>query len=251
MKKIATASLVLCSLGAIVGYADILRLRNGKAMQGTLLSAGPRQVQFLTENGLVGTFPVSAVAAIEFGPGAGAPQPSHSSALTARPASAAAAPGATVPAGTTVNVRLIDGIDSTKTAVGEQFRASVDDPIVVGNRVVVPRGADALVQLVKAQGSNELYLRLYSITVAGKSYDVVSEYAQFKKKSRGRKAGRRAVGLGALGAGIGALAGDGKGAAIGAAAGAGLGAVSAGKVKIQLPPETRVSFQLRAPLPLN
>ena len=49
-----------------------------------------------------------------------------------------------VPAGTTVNVRLIDGIDSTKTAVGEHFRASVDDPIVVGNRVVVPRGVDAL-----------------------------------------------------------------------------------------------------------
>ena len=34
-------------------------------------------------------------------------------------------------------------------------------------------------------------------------------------------------------------------------AGAGLGAISAGKVKIQLPPETRVSFDLRAPLPLT
>ncbi len=251
MKKILTSSILIVSFGAIAGYGDTLRLRNGGAMQGTLLSAGPRQVQFLSASGSVGTYPVSAVAAVEFSPGVGTPQRAPSSALAPRPAPAAPAYGVTVPAGTTVNVRLIDGIDSTKTAVGEHFRASVDDPIVVGNRVVVPRGADALLQLVQAQGSNEIYLKLYSITVAGKSYDVVSEYAQFKKKSRGRKAGRRAVGLGALGAGIGALAGDGKGAAIGAAAGAGLGAISAGKVKIQLAPETRISFDLRAPLPLN
>ena len=61
------------------------------------------------------------------------------------------------------------------------------------------------------------------------------------------------IGLGAIGAGIGAIAGGGTGAAIGAAAGAGLGALSgqASKSKIQLPSETRMSFILKSPLPLN
>ena len=123
-------------------------------------------------------------------------------ALAPRSAAAPGAPGVIVPAGTKITVRLIDAVDSTKTAVGERFRASVDDPIVVSDKVVIPRSADALVQLVQAKGSNEIFLKLYSVTVAGKAYDVVSDYAQFKKKSTGRKRARRAIGLGALGAGM-------------------------------------------------
>lgn len=227
------------------GFADTLRLQNGSVVEGTLLGADPRQVRFMTSSGAVNSYPISAVAGIEFGAPAPTPAPAP------RPAAATTASGVVVPAGTTVTVRLIDAIDSTKTAVGEQFRASIDDPVVVNNQVVVSRGADALVQLVQAQGSSEIYLKLYSITVAGKAYDVVSDYSQVKTASRGKKRARRAVGLGVLGAGIGALANGGSGAAIGGAVGAGLGAVSVGKVKIQLPPETRLSFDLRAPLPLD
>jgi hypothetical protein len=159
----------------------------------------------------------------------------------------------TVPAGTEIIVRLIDGIDSTKTGPGERFRASVDDPVIVGDRVVIPRNADASVQIVKADKSSELSIKLYDVTVNGRSFDAVSNYAQVKAPGKGSKYAKRSVGLGALGAAVGGIAGGGKGAAIGAASGAGLGAatVAASGSKVQLPTETRLSFQLRAPLPLN
>jgi hypothetical protein len=156
----------------------------------------------------------------------------------------------TVPAGTTITVRLIDGIDSTQTAAGERFRASIDDPVIVGDYVAIPRNSDATVQIVKAEKSSELSVKLYDITVRGRARDVVSNYAQVKAPSKGGKYAKRTVGLGALGAAIGGIAGGGKGAAIGAVSGAGLGAVTvaASGSKVQLPPETRLEFQLRAPL---
>jgi hypothetical protein len=159
----------------------------------------------------------------------------------------------TVPAGTEIVVRLIDGIDSTQTGVGERFRASIDDPVVVGDRVLIPRNADATVQVVKADKSSELSVKLYNVIVNDRSYDVVSNYAQVKAPGKGSKYAKRTIGLGALGAAIGGIAGGGKGAAIGAVSGAGLGAVTvaASGSKVQLPPETRLSFQLRAALPLR
>jgi hypothetical protein len=59
--------------------------------------------------------------------------------------------------------------------------------------------------------------------------------------------------LGALGAAIGGIAGGGKGAAIGAVSGAGLGAVTvaAQGSKVNLPSESRLTFQLRSALPLK
>jgi len=33
---------------------------------------------------------------------------------------------------------MIDGINTKTTAVGERFRSSVDDPVVIGDRVVIP-----------------------------------------------------------------------------------------------------------------
>jgi hypothetical protein len=167
--------------------------------------------------------------------------------------SARATTAQTVPAGTEIVVRLIDGIDSTKTGLSERFRASIDDPVILGDRVVIARNADATVQIVKAENSGELLIKLYDITVNGRSIDVVSNYAQVKAPGKGSKYAKRSVGLGALGAAIGGIAGGGKGAAIGAVSGAGLGAatVAASGSKVQLPTETRLSFQLRAPLRLD
>ena len=104
--------------------------------------------------------------------------------------------------------------------------------------------------------NKELAIKLYDITVGGRAFDVVSNYAQLQAegKSKGRKAGRRGLALGGIGAGIGAIAGGGEGAAIGAIAGAGLGAISGAAAKgktLQVPSETRLTFQLRAPLPLG
>ena len=247
-------TLLLFVAFAAAAPADTLRLRNGQSLQGTLLGANTREVQFIGSDGTPRSYSISSITAIQFGsPAPAAPPPRPARPPAAPPPSVARV---TIPAGTRIAVRMINSIDSKTTGPGERFRCSIDDPIVVGNSVVVQRGADCTVQIIEVQENKELALKLYDITVGGRAYDVVSNYAQVEAtgKSKGRKATRRAVGLGALGAGIGALAGGGKGAAIGAASGAGLGAISGAAAKgktLNIPSETRLQFELRAPLPLG
>jgi hypothetical protein len=169
------------------------------------------------------------------------------------------AAGITVPAGTEITVNMIDGINSDYTGAGERFRAKVDDPVVVGNVVAIPRGADATVQVVRVEhagtlkGSEAISVKLYNVIIKGKSYDVASDYAQISGPSKGDKTAKRTAGLGIAGALLGAVAGGGKGAAIGATVGAtgGLAYSAAKGTKLQIPPESRLTFVVRAPLPLK
>ena len=251
MKRITGCLLaVIFAMAGSAAYADTLRLRNGTKVEGVLIGSDSREVRFLGPDGSTKPYPINSISAIEFG---GTPPAGVAPRSTAAPAPAAAPTGVTVPDGTEIVVRLIDGIDSTKTAAGERFRASIDDPVVVGNQVVIPRGADCTVQIVQNKDSKELSIKLYDVTINGRPHDAVTEYAQVKAPGKGKKYARRGVGLGALGAGIGAIAGGGKGAAIGAAVGGGVGVASAAasSSKIQLPSETRLTFKLRAPLPVN
>jgi hypothetical protein len=172
------------------------------------------------------------------------------------PRAAKGASRVVVPAGTMINVRMIDNIDSTKTGPGERFRASIDDPVVVDDRVVIPRGADCTVQVVQVQENKQLGIKLYDITVKGQPHDVAANYAQLEAQgtSKTKKGVRRGAVLGGLGAAIGGIAGGGTGAAIGAISGVGLGAVSGAMAKgktLNVPAETRLSFQLVSPLPLS
>jgi YMGG-like Gly-zipper len=165
----------------------------------------------------------------------------------------------TIPAGTTVTVRMIDSIDTDVTGAGERFRASIDDPIVVNGQVVVPRNADATVQVMRVEqsgrisGSDEIALKLYDVTIDGKPYEVASEYAEVKGEGQGKKTAKTTAVTTGVGAALGAIFGGGKGAAIGAGAGAATGvAVSAARGKtLRIPSETRLEFELRAPLPVK
>jgi hypothetical protein len=156
-----------------------------------------------------------------------------------------------IPSGTPISVRLIEGIDSERNDAGQEFRASLEDPISVGDDVVAPKGADARVRLTsdkasgKLTGKAELTVELVSITVNGKTVPVytssVSEYSGSQTTSTVKKA---AV-VGAVGAIIGALAGGGKGAAIGAGSGAAVGAGSGVFMKgqrVKIPSETLLTF---------
>src|SRR5438132_5638656 len=166
----------------------------------------------------------------------------------------------TVPANTIVTVRTIDSIDSKTNQAGQVFKASLDAPIVVDNKVIVPSGADAYVKLVDAKsagrvtGRSELGLELISIVFQGKTYNVVSSDVKQSGTSSGKQSAERIGGGAALGALIGAVAGGGKGAAIGAAVGGGAGTgvqVFTKGQQVKIPSETRLDFTLQQPLDIT
>lgn len=164
---------------------------------------------------------------------------------------------ATVPSGSVITVRMIDGIDSQANRPDQTFAASVAAPVVVGNQVVIPQNSDATVRLVSASssgkftGSAQLQLQLVSVTIRGTRYDVQSGNYQQSGASRGKRTAETVGGGAAVGALVGALAGRGKGAAIGAgvgaAAGAGYQVLTKGS-KVKVPSETKIDFTLGAPL---
>jgi hypothetical protein len=166
----------------------------------------------------------------------------------------------TVPANTIVTVRTIDSIDSKTNQSGQLFKASLDAPIVVDNRVIVPSGADAYIKLVNAKsagkvtGRSELSLELASVVFQGNTYNVVSSDVKQSGTSRGKQSAERIGGGAALGALIGAVAGGGKGAAIGAAVGGGAGTgvqVFTHGQQVKIPSETRLDFTLQQPLEIT
>lgn len=188
-----------------------------------------------------------------------APTPSAAaSAVPSAPPPKPAEPArVTVPAGTVITVRLIDAIDTSRNHAGEEFAATVEAPVVVGDRVVIPRNSDARLRLVEARsaghisGRSELVLELVKIGVGNNTYPVETGVQRQEGGSRGKRTAETVGGGAGLGALIGAVAGKGKGAAIGAAVGAGAGtAVQAAThgQQVRIPSETKLDFTLRAPI---
>jgi hypothetical protein len=160
----------------------------------------------------------------------------------------------TIPSGTQVFIRMIDSIDSETGHVGETFRASMAEPIVLDNETIVPKNADVFVKLVsvesagKLSGTSQLQVQLDRIEVDKKFYEVVSNKYLQSGASQGEKAARN-VGVGAaVGAVLGGILGGKKGAVIGAGAGGGGGAVLSNGEQVHIDSETQLVFRLDNPL---
>jgi hypothetical protein len=176
------------------------------------------------------------------------------------PGASSASAQVVIPAGTVVNVRMIDSISSARDYPGQTFRGSLDNSIRAGNEVVLPRGATAVVKLVRAEsagritGRSQLDVRLVSIETGHQHYAVASNVVGYRGKSETKKTAKNA-GIGAaIGAGAGALLGGGKGALIGGGLGAGTGvaanAIHPGK-QVSIPSESLLQFHLSSPLHLR
>jgi hypothetical protein len=162
----------------------------------------------------------------------------------------------TLPAGTNLVIRMIESVDSQTNRVGQTFRASMDQAVMVDGQTVIPRGADAVVKLVEAKDSGkltghaELTLALQSVRINGHYVEIETQNINRESGSQGEKTAKVAGGAAAAGAVIGAIAGGGKGAAIGAGAGAAAGAgsqVILGGQRVRIPSETRLTFVLDNP----
>jgi hypothetical protein len=257
LASLALIGLILFSVSA---SADTLQLKDGRVIQGKFLGGTQASVQF-ESNGKIDLYDVNQVISITF---TGAPT-SSSGTRTAPPAPVVDPPaasassrgaGVTVPAGTSLLVRMIDSVDSNKNHVGDRFRASLEQELTVDGVVVAPKGADVYGRLAEAkeaghfEGKSQLKLELTDLLVNGSLQPIVSGDYEVSGSSRGANTAKK-VGVGALaGTVIGALAGGGKGAAIGAGVGAGAGAAVQVMTKgeqVHVPSETLLDFRIEQP----
>lgn len=165
-----------------------------------------------------------------------------------------------VPTGTTISVTIDQSVSSKDAKAGQIVTGTVARDVTSGGKVIIPRGSPAKLSVSSVQASGrlstpaKLWLRLRSVTVHGKSYDVGTNSAGKTMSGKGKRDAAFIGGGAGAGALIGAVAGGGKGAAIGAAAGAGAGtagAAATGKKDVVFPAETRLSFTTRAPISID
>ena len=269
---LASGSLLLL---AGIGFADTLELKDGRVLQGKYLG-GTQAVLRFQVSGEVQTFPTNDIVALTFTrnsgstPAPAAAPPPQEEPAPAQPPSQAALPPATansyaggdlsVPAGQSILVRMIDGVDSSKNHVGDLFHASLETDLNVSGVLVARKGTDVYGRLASSDkggtfsGKSELQLELTRLVIDGRDYPVVSSDYNVQGKSQGSSAAKKVGGGAVAGAIIGAIAGGGKGAAIGAAAGGGAGAGVQILTKgdhVKVPSETLLEFRLQQPVTIT
>lgn len=163
-----------------------------------------------------------------------------------------------VPAGAAMRVRTIDPIDVNSARPGDKFRGTLADPLVSkGGAVLVPRGSPVQLSAVnvrrsgRIRGRDRIDLKVDSLTFNGRTFPVASTIAESRGGRKGSRTLRR-TGIGAgAGALIGGIASGGTGLVVGALVGGGGGtavAAATGGKRLRIPPESVMSFQVKAPL---
>ena len=251
--------------------ADTLELKDGRVLQGKFLGGTQAILRFQVD-GDVQTFSTNDIVALTFTRGSSQPQQMPAPAAPTAPAQppAPAAPAVsqnnydsssvTLPAGQSLLVRMIDGVDSSKNHVGDIFHATLETDLNVDGRVVARKGTDVYGRLATAEkagnfsGKSELQLELTRLVIDGHDYPLVSSDYNVQGKGRGGDTAKKVGGGAVLGAIIGGIAGGGKGAAIGAAAGGGAGAgvqiITHGE-QVKVPSEALLEFRLQQPVTLS
>ena len=165
----------------------------------------------------------------------------------------------TVPAGTLIQVRTSEPVDSKQAQPGQPVQFTVIQDVALGGVLAIPRGATVRGVIADARhpeqgsltGSAELALQLTSLDLDGLSYPLQSDQFRVKGPGKGGHSAGNIAGGAILGAVIGGIVGGGPGAAIGAAAGGGAGAVGSAVSSgpgVWIPAEALVSFHLASPV---
>jgi hypothetical protein len=164
-----------------------------------------------------------------------------------------------IPAGTILDVRLEQTLDTKRNRPGDRFTATLTRPVILDGQTVIPRGTPCTGHLTESKPSGRfkgralMSLSLDSFELYGRHHEIRTTHVA--RESGGHKKRNWAfIGGGSgVGTAIGALAGGPAGALIGAGAGAGAGTAGAaitGKKNVRLPVETPLAFSLRASVTL-
>jgi len=159
----------------------------------------------------------------------------------------------TLPAGTSIPVRITQTLDSASTQTGDKFTGVIASDILQDGLVVLPAGTPVTGRVDEAKdaahfkGSSLLSISLTSISRRGERIDVATDPYSKQGEGRGKNTAEKVGGGAAVGAILGGILGGGKGAAIGATAGGGVGAgantITRGQ-QVQIPSESVVRFKL-------
>jgi len=248
MKKtvIAIAMCLVAVSVATVSSADILVMRDGTRVEGTVVGIAARTITFRHADGASRRYSTSQVEALEF-----------LSAERANP-NAVGSHRVEARAGTELVVRTVEMIDSRNAVADQVFSAIVEQDVDSDARVVIPAGSSAqlIIRQVSsgaATGSPEMAVDIQSMTIAGRRY-AVSTAEVMLKSGPGIGVNRRTAettGAAVHGTVIGASAGA-KGAApgVGAAGEAGAQVPTTGH-ELHVPAETVIRFRLDKPLTLQ
>lgn len=165
-----------------------------------------------------------------------------------------------IPTGTTLTVRLGETIRAKNATAGQAFSGTLARAVSVDGKEVIASGSNVSGEVTEAQsagkfkGAGVLAVRLTSVEVGGKTYNISTSTVAQAVKGKGKRSLVVGGGGAALGAIIGGLAGGGKGAAIGALAGGGAGTAGAaytGNKELAFPAESALSFKLKDAVTLN
>jgi hypothetical protein len=159
-----------------------------------------------------------------------------------------------IPAGTTLAIRVDQRISVKGSRTGDRFTGEVVDPVMGDNdSVLVPKGArvggvvDASHRRGHFKGRSLLELRLTSMTLNGTEYPLETRDLARTKKGKGKRTAAFIGGGAGLGMLVGGLASGGVGMLVGGLAGGGAGTAAAGLTgnrDLDIAAESIVRFKL-------
>ncbi|MDP2998559.1 MAG: hypothetical protein Q8N47_13815 [Bryobacterales bacterium] len=170
------------------------------------------------------------------------------------------APEIVIPRGTAIRARLSHAVSTEANRPGDPFTATLDEPLVIDGRTVLPRGIGLRGTIRESDDSGRLTgravlaLNLESVAWNGRTYALRTETHRSVSASHKKRNAVLVGGGSGLGALLGGIAGGGRGALIGAGAGAAAGtagAAATGKREIRIPAESVLGFRLREPLSIK
>lgn len=267
IRRISVSLLPLLLLAATVGCASKQEKALEQAKKQAVATGQPQQIVSVDKDGVTTTTVVQppaqgqkdpTIVTTSAPPAAGAPKPSPSgpvvSAIPQPPPMPPAPAEVTIPAGTSLAVRVDQRISVKTSQAGDSFSGEIVDPILDSDgNSLVPKGSrvrgviDASHRRGRFKGASLLELRLTAISIDGKDYAVRTRDLAERKKGKGKRTAAFIGGGSGLGMLLGGLAGGGTGVLIGGLAGGGAGTAAAGFTgnrDLDIPAESIVRFKL-------
>ncbi len=275
MKRVSVPALAVAVLTAgMSGCASKQEKALEQARQQAFKTGQPQQVVSVDQNGVTTTSVVQPSAAgqkeptvvtTSAPPAAGVPKPAPAAPIVSavpQPSPAPAVPPApaeiSIPAGTSLAVRVDQRISVKTSRPGETFTGEIVQPIRTSDgNLLVPKGTrvkgvvDASHRRGRFKGASTLELRLTAMTLNGSEYPVRTRDLTERKKGKGKRTAAFIGGGSGLGMLIGGLASGGTGLIIGGLAGGGAGTAAAGFTgnrDLDIPAESIVHFKLAGDL---